>query len=146
MQKDIRMQSADFDKLSDARPINKLAMLVTQSKGVDNVQELYDRFRDLDESIGRLTIQLKTSELTKKEKDKIAKQRRSARLEKNTLARKYPFLAKKKKLELTPLILDEVKKILSKEDWNACVSRAKAKLEQNFIECDLIEPFTDKNK
>lgn len=49
MQKDIRMQSADFDKLTDSRPINKLAMLVTQSKGVDNVQELYDRFRDLDE-------------------------------------------------------------------------------------------------
>jgi hypothetical protein len=43
------MQSADFDKLTDSRPINKLAMLVTQSKGVDNVQELYDRFRDLDE-------------------------------------------------------------------------------------------------
>ena len=49
MQKDIRMQSADFDKLTDSRPINKLAMLVTQSKGVDNVQELYDRFRDLGE-------------------------------------------------------------------------------------------------
>ena len=37
-------------------------------------------------------------------------------------------------------ILDEVKKIMSKEDWNACVARAKAKLEQNFIECDLIDP------
>ena len=50
------------------------------------------------------------------------------------------FLSKKKKLELTPLILDEVKKIMSKEDWNACVVRAKAKLEQNFIENDLIDP------
>lgn len=91
-------------------------------------------------SIGRLTVELRTSDLTKKEKDKIGKQRRKLRLEKNELSRKYPFLSKKKKLELTPLILDEVKKIMSKEDWNACVVRAKAKLEQNFIENDLIDP------
>ena len=58
----------------------------------------------------------------------------------DALSRKYPFLSKKKKLELTPLILDEVKKIMSKQDWDACVARAKAKLEQNFIECDLIDP------
>ena len=115
-------------------------IIVTQSNGVDNVQEIYDRFRDLDESIGRLTVELRTSDLTKKEKDKIGKQRRKLRLEKNELSRKYPFLSKKKKLELTPLILDEVKKIMSKEDWNACVVRAKAKLEQNFIENDLIDP------
>lgn len=134
------MQSAYFEKLTDSRPINKLAMVVTQSNGVDNVQELYDRFKDLDESIGRLTIELRTSDLTKKEKDKIGKQRRKLRLEKNALSRKYPFLSKKKKLELTPLILDEVKKVMSKEDWDACVARAKAKLEQNFIECDLIDP------
>lgn len=134
------MQSADFDKLTSSRPVNKLAMIVTQSNGVDNVQEIYDRFRDLDESIGRLTVELRTSDLTKKEKDKIGKERRKLRLEKNELSRKYPFLSKKKKLELTPLILDEVKKIMSKEDWNACVVRAKAKLEQNFIENDLIDP------
>lgn len=134
------MQSADFDKLTSSRPVNKLAMIVTQSNGVDNVQEIYDKFRDLDESIGRLTVELRTSDLTKKEKDKIGKQRRKLRLEKNELSRKYPFLSKKKKLELTPLILDEVKKIMSKEDWNACVVRAKAKLEQNFIENDLIDP------
>lgn len=134
------MQSADSDKLTSSRPVNKLAMIVTQSNGVDNVQEIYDRFRDLDESIGRLTVELRTSDLTKKEKDKIGKQRRKLRLEKNELSRKYPFLSKKKKLELTPLILDEVKKIMSKEDWNACVVRAKAKLEQNFIENDLIDP------
>ena len=134
------MQSADFDKLTSSRPVNKLAMIVTQSNGVDNVQEIYDRFRDLDESIGRLTVELRTSDLTKKEKDKIGKQRRKLRLEKNELSRKYPFLSKKKKLELTPLILDEVKKIMSKEDWNACVVRAKAKLEQNFIENDLTDP------
>jgi hypothetical protein len=91
-------------------------------------------------SIGRLTVELRTSDLTKKEKDKIGKERRKLRLEKNELSRKYPFLSKKKKLELTPLILDEVKKIMSKEDWNACVVRAKAKLEQNFIENDLIDP------
>jgi len=136
----LTMQSADFDKLTSSRPVNKLAMIVTQSNGVDNVQEIYDRFRDLDESIGRLTVELRTSDLTKKEKDKIGKQRRKLRLEKNELSRKYPFLSKKKKLELTPLILDEVKKIMSKEDWNACVVRAKAKLEQNFIENDLIDP------
>lgn len=136
----LTMQSADSDKLTSSRPVNKLAMIVTQSNGVDNVQEIYDRFRDLDESIGRLTVELRTSDLTKKEKDKIGKQRRKLRLEKNELSRKYPFLSKKKKLELTPLILDEVKKIMSKEDWNACVVRAKAKLEQNFIENDLIDP------
>jgi hypothetical protein len=46
----LTMQSADFDKLTSSRPVNKLAMIVTQSNGVDNVQEIYDRFRDLDES------------------------------------------------------------------------------------------------
>ena len=30
------MQSADFDKLTDSRPINKLAYIVAQSNGIDN--------------------------------------------------------------------------------------------------------------
>ena len=135
------MQSADFEKLTDSRPINKLAYIVAQSNGIDNIQEIKDRFQDLDESIGRLTVLLRNGEFShKKEKDKVGKERRKLRLEKREMIKKYPFLAKKKKLELEPLILDEVKKILSKEDWNACVSRAKVKLEQNFIENDLIDP------
>lgn len=137
------MTSTDFEKVINSKPINKLSAIVTQSNGIDNIKELTDRFNDLDESIGRLTILLKTSNLSKKEKDKIAKQRRDARLEKNTLARKYPFLAKKNKLELTPLILEQVKKKLSKEDWEECVRNAKEQLLQNYIERGLINPLSD---
>lgn len=137
------MTSIDFEKVINSKPINKLSAIVTQSNGVDNINELTNRFNDLDESIGRLTILLKTNNLSKKEKDKIAKQRRDVRLEKNTLARKYPFLAKKNKLELTPLILEQVKKKLSKEDWEECVRNAKEQLIQNYIEKGLIDPLSD---
>lgn len=30
------MQSADFEKLTDSRPINKLAYIVAQSNGIDH--------------------------------------------------------------------------------------------------------------
>ena len=68
------MQSADFDKLTDSRPINKLAYIVAQSNGIDNIQEIKDRFQDLDESIGRLTVLLRNGEFShKREKDKVGK-------------------------------------------------------------------------
>lgn len=134
------MQSADFDKLTSSRPVNKLAMIVTQSNGVDNVQEIYDRYNNLNNSIRRLTIMLKTAEMTKREKDKAGKERRKFRREIRELIKKNPFLSKKKGLELTPLILDEAKKRLSQEEWDACVRDAKAKLEQNYIESGLVDP------
>lgn len=133
------MQSSNFDKLLDSKPINKLASLVAQSSGVDNIQEIENTHKDLSESISRLTEQLKTGEFkSKRDKDKVGKQRRSFILQRRQLVRQYPFLSKKQKLELTPLILDEAKKLLSKEDWDACVARAKDKLKQAYIDKDLI--------